>query len=124
MTATEARSGATEGIDEEIARVIATAEPPPGIDQPEAADKKGGFWKPEIVGAGVAHHVMAASELLPNHPDCAHVARIVRLDQAMQVKIQHPDGLEAAVDAVLASPVQAQVSRIERAFSRQRLREK
>lgn len=48
--------------------------------------------------------------------------RIVRLDQAMQVKIQHPDGLEAAVDAVLASPVQAQVSRIERAFSRQRLR--
>ena len=48
--------------------------------------------------------------------------RIVRLDQAMQVKVDYPDGLEAAVDVVLASPVQAQVSRIERAFSRRRLR--
>ena len=78
-----------EGIDEEIASLIATAKPPPGIDQPEAADEKGKFWQPEIVRAGVAHHVMPARELLADNPDRAHVARIAWLDQAEFGQQQH-----------------------------------
>ena len=88
---------ATEGIDEEIARVITTAKPPPGIDQPETADEKGRFWESEVVSAGVAHHVMSARKLLADYPDRAHVARIVWLDQAELGEQQH-----ACIEVVIA----------------------
>jgi regulator of CtrA degradation len=49
--------------------------------------------------------------------------RIVRLDLAMQVRIDEPEAVELADGAALASPVQTQVTRLERAFSgRPRLR--
>jgi regulator of CtrA degradation len=43
--------------------------------------------------------------------------RIVRLDRAMQVRVDGPDAPEPAGGATAASPVQTQVSRLERAFS-------
>jgi regulator of CtrA degradation len=50
--------------------------------------------------------------------------RIVRLDLAMQVRVEEPDpAADAAEGSAAASPVQAQVARLERAFSgRPRLR--
>ena len=51
--------------------------------------RKADSGKSEIVRAGVAHHVMSARELLADHPDRAHVARIVWLDQAELGEQQH-----------------------------------
>jgi regulator of CtrA degradation len=49
--------------------------------------------------------------------------RIVRLDLAMQVRVDEPDAADTADSPTAASPVQAQVTRLERAFSgRPRLR--
>jgi regulator of CtrA degradation len=43
--------------------------------------------------------------------------RIVRLDLAMQVRIDQPDPADAADAPVVPSPVQTQVTRLERAFT-------
>jgi regulator of CtrA degradation len=43
--------------------------------------------------------------------------RIVRLDLAMQVRVDEPDTADLADHRVPASPVQKQVTRLERAFS-------
>ena len=58
-----------EGIDEEIARLFAASDQPPSVDQPEAAGEECRFGHPKVVLVRVAHHVLAASELLFNGGD-------------------------------------------------------
>ena len=71
-----------ESIDEQVARLLAPPDPPPGVDQPEATNQERRFGHAKVVGVGVAHDVVAARELAANDGDSLRVAGIVRLYQA------------------------------------------
>ena len=71
-----------ERVDEQIARLLAPTERPPGIDQPEPADQKSRFRQAEIVRRRIAHNVLLAQKFALHRLDGADEARIVGLDQA------------------------------------------
>jgi len=63
-----------------IARILAPAERPPGVDQPEPADQEGRNRQSEIVRAGITHDVGLAQKLALQGRDGALEARIFGFD--------------------------------------------
>src|SRR5262245_46085411 len=69
-------------VDEQLMRLLAATERPPGIDQPESANQEGGGRQAEIVRRSIAHNMLLAQKFALHRLDRADEARIVGFDHA------------------------------------------
>src|SRR5215471_17073818 len=79
----------SERVDKQVASLLAAAEPPPSVDQPEPAGEERRFGHAEVILVRVTHHVVAAQKLALDRFDGPHEARVGGLDQPSLGQEQH-----------------------------------
>ena len=78
-----------EGFDETFACLVATADQPERVDQPEPADQKGRLRQSEVVRTDVSHHVMLAAKFLVYHLDNTNEFGVIWFNQPEFGQEQH-----------------------------------
>src|ERR1700746_2509587 len=80
----------SERVDEQVTSLLAAAEPPPGVDQPEPASEERRFGHAEVILVRITHHVISAQKLALDRINGPHEARVGGLDQPGLRQEQHP----------------------------------